>query len=295
MHAIFMAFDDNHFHYAKSCINSIKANYPEHPIILISYSGNNENVLFFIKEKTNTKLIYVKHDYHYNLGSMPSNIVYKRFNLWTDQFDEYENILHLDADTIVLKPLDALFKKNEFFICSDHSKTANIFDSPTIHTKNLLKADGICIDNIIDEMGNAGIYLIPKKYRTEKYYQDLIRLAEKYHHHVSYGDQSIISLWAHLQKIAITDEYEYNCQIRFLYDKSITLKVENLTIIHFSGEAKDIEKYNRPDNADEIIEFYLITNAIRFFYRKERKAFEHGEDIQMLKSKYITFMNKEPE
>ena len=47
-HCIFMTFDDNYFKYVKVCLNSIQSNYPDHPLILVYYTGNDDSINSFI-------------------------------------------------------------------------------------------------------------------------------------------------------------------------------------------------------------------------------------------------------
>lgn len=293
MNAIFISFDDKHFHFAKSFLFSIKANYSNHPLILANYNGKSNSILTFLQAIDNLKIINLRESYSYEIGHMPSTIVFQRFNLWTDQFDDYDNILYLDVDIIILSSLDYLFNKDDFYIFSDHSPYAKIFrqqDSPEI--VDMLKEDNISIPCTIDSMANSGVFLIPKKYRTPMYYQKLIAIAEKYHRYVAFSDQSIISLWCLSENIVFHAEYENNCQIRFFYYKDICIAIDDIRILHFSGGAKPGMKPNGILGDDGVTDFgfYFIANDIRYFYRKARE--NDGacrELISALSEKYVKY------
>ena len=42
-------------------------------------------------------------------------MIFVRFVLWTELFDDYDNVMYLDCNTITFKPFPELFEKNEFF------------------------------------------------------------------------------------------------------------------------------------------------------------------------------------
>lgn len=297
MNAIFISFNDNHYHFVNSFLNSIKHNYKNHPTILANYDGNNQRVIARLKETTNLRQIELNHTYGFNTGGIPSNIIFQRFNLWTHQFDEFDKILHLDVDMVILKSLDHIFEKEDFYIYSDHNPHAKIFsNSNDTYLLQSLKEDKIAICNTIDCMANAGVFLIPKKYRTNDYYQSLISLANKYHAYAAFADQSIISLWCHQSEIGIHVDFENNCQIRFLCDKNLRINVEKISILHFSGEAKYINKSTyQSGNLQSALDIYEAANAIRFFYRKPRFEIDELEELKTnLETAYKNHKHQKP-
>lgn len=292
MNAIFISFDDGHYHFAKSFFYSIKANYSDHPLILVNYIGKAKDVINFICQFQDVEMVHLENTYQFDIGHMPSSIVYQRFNLWTDQFSGYENILYLDVDTIVLGSLNSIFNKNEFYICSDHSVGARIFRREDDVIRLMLDEDNIQIPASVDSMANSGMFLIPKKYRINRHYEKLIVIADKYHKYVAFSDQSIISLWCMSEKIPFQSDYENNCQIRLLYYKDIHIAVDRINILHFSGGAKPGRNPNGILGDDGVtdLDFYMISNKIRYFYRKSRdESYGCKELINMLAEKYRQF------
>lgn len=274
--AIFISFDDNYLSYATSCINSILSNYPDHPVILLNYSGNQKIVAHEHLGSGRIEILQLQNDFNFTLGPVKSPIVYDRFLLWGEIFQEFNKILHLDVDTLVLRPLDDLFE-HEFFITSDNHIQAR---SLTIHDRRiqhqltpadisacnkLLKDDNLQSMNKIHTMANAGVFLISKKYRGPSQLNSLIRLATRYDKYLAYADQSAISIWCAQNNLKPNLDFKFNQQIRFLIDQNPSM--EDTHILHFSGEAKF---YNHLMLQPRHTEIYRQCDALRLFYRKVR-------------------------
>lgn len=244
-HAIFISFDDRHFLYAKSCLRSLEQNYPTHPDILALYDGENPEVFAFLKgiqkiiicPPSHLKLLNLK---DINLGVVNSPQVFNRYILWTTQFDDYENILHLDVDVLILKPLDELFEKNDFFAVCDFSPTYSIFKNTCqdlAKVKQMLLNDHIHLQDYPFDMLNAGVFMIPKRFRNKRHFKHLWTITEKYNDFMMFADQSAISLWCHQNKIHFSADIRFNFQLSFLsypevYYKLIMKDIEILDDIH---------------------------------------------------------------
>jgi lipopolysaccharide biosynthesis glycosyltransferase len=264
--AIFLAFNHNYANKAFHCLNSIKENYPDHPKIIICYEGPESKILEKLRKYSNIELIInlelpkdiIIPGYH---KDVQSKMVYYKYLLWTDMFQEYDNILHLDADTIVRAPLDTLFKGEEFFIVKNnlYFKEIQILDkSKDINgdLELLLDRWGMEYPKQQD-MVNAGVFMIPKSYRIPDQYWILLKITEAFGKYLKYADQSALSLWCIKNKIKASEQYQYNFQTPlftkflmpryngyldigwFLSKKSILNKVD---IIHFSGPIKPDSK-----------------------------------------------------
>jgi lipopolysaccharide biosynthesis glycosyltransferase len=283
--AIFLSFDDNYLSYARSCINSIFSNYPGHPVLLINYSGSQKILADEYIRQGKVKFIKLNNAFKFSLGPIKNAIVFDRFSLWSDCFSEYDNILHLDADTLVLKPLDDLFDAREFFITSDNDQLARIFK---IHDQKLKRQSAVPAPHFLPQdqlklmsephaMANAGVFVIPAQYRCKAQLQLLLDLAVENDAYVAYADQSIISLWCARNSIPITQDYAYNLQIRFLCERYY--KTNDIHILHFSGEAKFYESYIQNSRHREL---YRICDSIRLFYRIVRAPCATEEKLKQL-------------
>jgi lipopolysaccharide biosynthesis glycosyltransferase len=90
-------------------------------------------------------------------------------------------------------------------------------------------------------MCNAGMFMIPKKYRTSVYFNHLIKIEKKFFHWIKYEDQSILTLWCQYFNIPISNEVKYNFQTTFETLKHIDSK--DIKIVHFSGIKPDKEEF----------------------------------------------------
>jgi lipopolysaccharide biosynthesis glycosyltransferase len=238
---IFITFNNDYLQYAKSCLNSIKKNYPNHPVILVLYDGNDASILEFLKSFDNLQILDHAFDFsqtnELTLGVVGSQMVYVRYLLWTSLFDDYENVLHLDVDTIVLKPLDELFGTNNFFAVRDNCNE-KVFSSKDLDDERLralLKEDGIELSDIDASMLNAGVFVIPKKYRNETYLQQLWNVTRRYNTYLNYADQSAITIWCYINKINISTQYAYNFRIHLLFTNILqSFPLESIKVLHYA-------------------------------------------------------------
>lgn len=250
--AIYIAIDNNFERYARACFNSIEKNYPNHPDILIfTHEKLNEKFETYINTLNNFYIKqFPKKETFENLGPVGNSIVYDKYILWTDIFDEYENILHLDADILVLKPLDDLFNYGEFTIFNNNEilESVNILNNfpidielkyeiiKRINDKNISFK---LLNNEKIKMCNGGVFLIPKKYRTEKNYNELIDITIRYNNNLQYADQSAITLWCYFNNIDISDNIEFNFQPHFFNYENNKYELDDIYIIHFASKKPD--------------------------------------------------------
>jgi lipopolysaccharide biosynthesis glycosyltransferase len=299
--AIFISFDDGYAHYAKSCINSIKSNYPAHPEIIINYCGKTKSIIDYISQIENSTLFTYEDKFPFDPGSIGNPIIFNRFNLWTEAFAEYKNILYLDVDVIVLKSLARVFNESDFYVCSDCHEQAKIFSvddnrllkSRSINTddtlKNKLSEDKLNVPTSKLSMVNSGMFLMPPSYRTNTNFNDLLMLAQRYNSHIAYSDQSVISIWCWKNGININSDFNLNCQVRFLCDDSMSINIHDVEVLHFSGEAKSPKEYFAPGSVD--LKIYEICNRIRDHYRIVRN---NNEPLLLLLNELAEIKQNKP-
>lgn len=258
--AIFISFDDHYANHAYTCIRSIKKHYPNHPKILINYVGEKGLPDSFLDDTLNCELIFLNISppllENIHLGPVNSPNVFTRYLLWTEAFDRFDKILHLDVDTLVLSPLDAIFEPEDFFVVSDHSNTPKyrVFKPESFRNEELLrllKEDNIKLPEGQDDMVNAGVFMIPRKYRNQYHYSKLWELTRRYNTHLLFADQSAISLWCHYNGIEISKQYEFNFQVPFVYSDSFfydnyltQATIARIKILHFCWWKPEQEYYN---------------------------------------------------
>ena len=275
--AIFISFDDGFIKYAIACINSIVSNYPAHPKLLLNYSGENE---YFREQLTlidNSALISIDNTQvleEVNLGIINNKQAFMRLFLWSNQFDHYDNILYLDADTIILKPLDELFNQDDFYVMADTSHswvsewvfTRKYYGDPRL--KWALHSDGLELDSMQKRMCNSGVFVIPKKYRTPTHFNKLWEIEKKYRRFLAIGDQSIISIWCALNNIPLQNSYHNNLQFASLvyfsdnFPSADIINIneqKNVNIFHFNAKKPSSSYY-----ADLKSRFDIFS---RYFYK----------------------------
>lgn len=242
--AIFLCFDKSYFVYAKACINSILTNYPNYPEIIVCYKSEtiDEEVINFLRPIERLKFKIFDQSYQ---DIFTGNIVYQKFSLFVDSyFDDYDKILYLDCDTIISQSLDDIFKKEEFFIVSNFENAPHISvfgNVKNVRIDEKLKDMYLTYPEKEWSMCNAGMFMIPKKYRTEVYFNQLIKIERLFCDYIKYYDQSILTLWCQYFNIPISKEVKYNYQTSF--DTLNNISVNDIKIFHFSGIKPDDPEY----------------------------------------------------
>lgn len=229
-----MALDKNYECYGIPALKSIFVNWATHPVIKLFVSSYSSELKEIIKGQ-NVELIESKINFDFtNLGPVSNSIVYNKYICWNPEyFGDYDNVLHLDADILVLKKLDSIFD-GEFNIW-DNNEILDVKPlSFSDECNKLLSKDKMHIDRMV----NAGVFCVPKKYITKKNFNSLISITNKYQNHLTYADQSAITLWCYKNKINIRRDVLYNYQPQFLkYDGAGPLS--DVNILHFAARKPD--------------------------------------------------------
>jgi lipopolysaccharide biosynthesis glycosyltransferase len=199
-----------------------------------------------------------------------------------NKFDDYDVILYLDCDTLIINSLYNIFEKTiknkKIAITQEKNKEGNLIDLPTAHVTDVLKNIYI-IEILNDYWGaflydndnynnkialNSGIICLPTSKKTKKILNDIyihgIEDNKKIHNYcIKYGEQPYINY--HLQKnfyfFCIDDVYFFydekiiNDDLTNIIDYDKRYKnykyIKDYTILHFIGpEWGTYEyKYNR--------------------------------------------------
>lgn len=246
-HAIVLTFDDNLADHAIACMNSIKANFPRHPDVLAVYRGKASTVLAAL-DRLGARRVRPPRGLRRRFAGGPdgpvgSRTVYDRFVLWADGFQGYDNVLYLDVDTLVLAPLDELFRKDGFMAVVNHEPTENVrvFDpvcAADAVLARLLREDGFDYPGGMDDMINAGVMLVPRHCRTPDQYRRLLDLFDRYRDYLLFADQSLLSLWCAANGFRPGRCFEYNYQSPFFTAPDIDIPMEEIRVLHFSGVRK---------------------------------------------------------
>ncbi len=253
-HAILMTFDQRYLNYGLACLQSMSVHYPDHPDVYVCYEGEHpqdlERIYGFERVYPITFLDSDQQIEGLDYGLVGSKQVYMRFYAWSHVFDVYEKVMYLDADCLVLHPLDHMFQETDFYILADlMTKAADCWVFKLEYANDmqfqlLLKEDGFVYEDLQYTMCNAGVFVVPKKYRTPGYAEELWEIARKYNHYLKLGDQSVISIWCAKHGIQGKHRFEDNLQTAGLFYFNQDLEIGDirgyssgktpLNIFHFS-------------------------------------------------------------
>ncbi len=242
-HAIYLRFDDGFLPYARACLNSLRANFAGHPQIIVDYHGDDPAMATLLEAMSAERLTsdappeFVRHLKLARVGGAITG----RFRLFRSEFNRFDTILHLDADMLVLKPLDDLFERSDPFFVANHEATpgVRVFDSPALpRLQAQLAADGLTIPDGPDDMVNAGLFTLPKTVRTPQTLAVLARLAATYGRGFAFADQSLLSLWHLASGRQPTQEFADNFQTPFFTDPEIDIAFKDIRVLHFSSQRK---------------------------------------------------------
>ena len=163
--AISLSVNDGYVWHALRLLRSLRRNWRNHPDVLIQHGGLTSESQALFSGVPGVQLCLPAD----TLEGPPINLApgadtratYLRLNLWNDVAD-YERILYLDADTIVLKPLDDLMTADGFVMFTDHTAdTLGMFiDAGNRELQNLLTEDGVTLGA---PMANAGVFVMPRR------------------------------------------------------------------------------------------------------------------------------------
>ena len=244
-HAIYIRFDDGYWAFARACLNSVCRNYPGHPSLIVDYRGSNTEVLLTLGEIEAEVLPAgnppeFSRFLHRDRGG---EAVVDRLKLWQRPFDRFDTILHLDADMLVLAPLDDLFEHPTPYFVANHETTSGvrIFGEElgrSSELDRLLEEDGIAMPSEPDDMVNAGLFTIPRRFRSRENLALLAQLSERYGQYFAFADQSLLSLWLRATGLRPNHNFGDNFQTPFFTDPTAARHMNDIRVLHFSSHRK---------------------------------------------------------
>jgi lipopolysaccharide biosynthesis glycosyltransferase len=240
-HAIVVTLRANYFPVLVTFLNSMERSYPTHPEIVVCQKGFSSEQIRFLETRYSplrcvdlTTHSFLKGPAMLNRANYDVDPFYARFLIWTDLFDGYDNVLYLDVDAFVTGSLEPLFSSREF-LCFEESYRGPqpvFFDANDPVLLQYLREDGLTLPAT---SGNAGVLLIPRRYRTAEQLATLHRLVDRYRKFLVWGDQTLINLWMASNGIQPTKDYRYNFQVRLLQQKREAEAYREVCFFHLNG------------------------------------------------------------
>ena len=229
-----------------SCLfmDSLNRNYPDHPDIVVCYQGFTSRHINHLT-KSSSRIRFLDID-EFAISEGPGmrhrdelfnlKVFYPRQVIWTDLFDDYEVVLYLDSDLLVLSPLDHLFETTSVKIFAEAYQGADqvLYSSRLHQWLPLLEEDGIA-DRAGQSAANAGVMAISRRYRTPAQFQRLVMIQERYGPYLAWGDQSMFNIWMWFNGLEPEHDFRHNFQVRLLKQGREAEAYRDACILHLNG------------------------------------------------------------
>lgn len=251
-HAVFLTFDDGFARYGRACIRSLVHNWRRRPEILLCYAGQDPDTRKALGRIKRLRLLDPEQlpipEMTGYAGRLISPMVFVRYALWSDAFDEFDKVMYLDADTLVMRSLDPAFERDEFFAVANHYPMPHggVFHPEAEKDPDLLarlEEDGLSFPDHMDDMCNTGMFVLPRRLRTAEHQAELVRLASRYGPWMKFADQSAISLWCRAQGISYSTRWELNYQTHYLAYPDTRLPLRRVRMFHFTRHKPDSPEF----------------------------------------------------
>jgi hypothetical protein len=168
--------------------------------------------------------------------------MYARWAAFTGRFDRYDQVLYLDADMLVLGPLDALVGSSQMVAFEElfpHKSTLVFTDRDAPGLRALLDADGLG-NHSWNVAANAGVIALPRSVRTAEHLATARRITQKYGPYLMWGDQSLLNVWMARYGFGVTHDCRFNYQLRLLLENQRPCcPFRDVKILHFNGQRPD--------------------------------------------------------
>ncbi len=240
--AIFVEVNQRFLPYLEVFLAGLFRIHPDCPDLLVYHTDLNDTQLRRLQKHPAVKTVRLQDTDFISGPPMATHrvkladprISYARFLIWTDRFNDYENVVHLDTDLLILGRFDELFSHDRFVIFKEeHSEENSLFYNPRDPgLLKLLHEDGI---RLPESIANCGVFVVPKKCRSSESFETLRYLLKRYGSYIKWSDQSIINLWMAMKKIRVTEGNRFNFQHRLFADPGPVNGLREARIFHFNG------------------------------------------------------------
>ena len=247
--AVLVTVDDRYADPLHLFLGSLHRHYPRHPDVLVCTADWSAALHDRFRRLFPFVTWIDVADLEWNTGppmkheeAFDRSVMYARWAAFTSRFDQYDRILYLDADTLVLEPLDALVNSSQMVAFEElfpHKTTLVFTDRTDAALQALLTADGLD-DHDWNIAANAGVIVLPRSVRTPEHLAAAWRITSRYARHLMWGDQSLLNVWMAQYRVAVTHDCRFNYQLRLLLeDRRRCCPFRDVKILHFNGQRHD--------------------------------------------------------
>lgn len=240
-HVIFASLNRRFVPYAEMLLKTLRRTNPDHPEVHFYHTDLDAHARRKLERAGRVKTVACAFDDFKAGPAMASHdqaladprISYARFLIWTQRFDAYETVLHLDTDLLILGSIQELFETRDFLIFPEtyEGEDAVFYDPRDPELVSRLAEDGI---QNLPQAANAGVFAVPRAFRTPENCELLTNLIDRYGKFIKWSDQSILNLWMARRGLRVTDDLRFNFQHRLLA-RATPRDLRNTRIIHLNG------------------------------------------------------------
>lgn len=187
---VILVADANHLKYLKYNINNIRQNISNTDIVIVTNKNDLPHAEEYLKEKN--ILIYCAEN--------KTSPFYLKYHIFDEYFKQWDNILYLDCDVMILENASNLFnlldEDNQFFVDFEENKIIKYFDLSDNEIKeNSKDFNSLLNEKYINHQGfNTGILLYKSSIISKENTEKIKYLHEKYEKINKHGKEQNI-LW----------------------------------------------------------------------------------------------------
>lgn len=236
--AILTISDSRLFYAARHMLDSLERFWPDYPDVLFYYCSLEKEQLDELISRPRVQPVPLKLEPDL-IGPAPyrhpqdsADLYYGRLLAWSEKFSDYDKVLYLDADTLVLGSLDELFEKD--FYATLNQGDIGLFRENSPRLRELLAEDGLSEPPV--RYANAGVFLVSRHWRTNQHLQSLISILRRYRRHLLAADQAILNIWMLKNGLAPDTDTRFNYQVpRRIHEPAGRRDLKASRILHFNG------------------------------------------------------------
>lgn len=238
-HALSVITDDRYAPYTEVLLKSLDRAYPRHPDTVILGIDLSEDWKTRLLRYGRTRFVALPETERLKGPLLKDDrvssaeAVYAGSFFWKHGFPEYDRMAKLDADMLVLGSLDELWSNERFLMIRDaYAGPRLIFRVPNDPAViALMQTDGLTPPT---QLGNGGMYVLPRQLRTREEYERLVSLTRRYGPHVMWAEQSILNLWMAMHGITPVNDRTLNFQERFFW-RYLLIDRTRIKILHMNS------------------------------------------------------------